>query len=52
MTMEGLLDHQTRFVHCRCAMVIANFSLLPSAEASIGTPDAYILRRDLFQADD
>ena len=47
MTTYEFFDLQTRFVLWRCAIVIANFSLLLSAEASIGTPwDAYIFRRD------
>ena len=47
MTMEEFFDLQTRFVLWRFAIVIANFLLLLSVEASIGTPwDAYILRRD------
>ena len=38
MTLEDLFDLQTRFVHQRCGIAIANFLLLPSVEASIGTP--------------
>ena len=48
MTMEGLLfDLLTHFARSLCAIVIANFLLLPSVEAFTGTLcDAFTPHRD------